>query len=138
MKAEPRTINEQALLAAVRCPLGSPDIAADVQSPVLACTEQTFRWLTTVNFDGGWPSMRETMEVFEHHWHATSYYKAKAGADPREYHRLLLSGVRACRRIRDLFVRFQLIQPARHLPPRNRGHCHRGRVRCHAISPPEA
>ena len=105
------SIDEKALLYRLQCPLRW-NVAGTVQeSPVLVCAENTARWLIAERFAGRTPSAGETREFFDMEWQQTAYFQSRSGIPPKEYEVRVREGVRACRRLRDIIWRCEILQP---------------------------
>jgi len=100
-------IHEKALLHHLECPLRSKGSTAEPQSPILQCAESTARWLIAEQFVGRAPSARETRDFFDR----TGYFQPRIDLPPQEYERHVREGLRACRRLRDLIWRCEVLQP---------------------------
>jgi hypothetical protein len=109
-----KRISEKALTSYLECPMRSAASIVMPESPVLACSEETARWLITEVSAGRTPSARETREFFDTQWQQTAYFRLQDGFTPKElgdYQRHVVQGVRACRRLRDVIWRCGIIQP---------------------------
>jgi hypothetical protein len=104
-------INEKALLHRLECPLRSNASSAVPESPVLACSENTARWQIAERAGGRAPSAATTREVFDAEWKGTPYFQSRTGIPAKEYETRVREGIRACRRLRDIIFRCEVIQP---------------------------
>jgi len=106
-----KRISEKDLSAYLECPMHSAASIRMPESPVLACSEETARWLITEICAGRQPSANETRDFFDTHWRQTTYFQSRDSIPIKKYQRRLLEGVRACRRLRDVIWRCGIIQP---------------------------
>jgi len=104
-------INEKALLHRLECPLRSTASTVVLESPILACSENTARWLIAERVSGRTPSAAVTREVFDAEWRGTQYFQSRAEIPAKEYEIRVGEGVRACRRLRDIIFRCEVLQP---------------------------
>jgi hypothetical protein len=109
--AEKVSINEKALLYRLQCPLRWIGESTVPESPVLSCAESTARWLIAERFHGRAPSLHATHAFFEIEWNQTAYFRSRNAVPPKEYGRRLTEIGRACRRLRDIIWRCQILQP---------------------------
>lgn len=100
-------INEKTMLYHLQCPLRATGSTTVPESPVLACAENTARWLMAEQLAGRAPTVRETQEVFDQ----TGYFQPRSDIAPKEYARHVREGIRACHRLRDVVWRCQVLQP---------------------------
>src|ERR1035438_3492350 len=103
-------ISEKALLHRLECPLRSAASSAVLESPVLACSENTARWLIAERVGGRAPSAAATREVFDAEWKGTPYFQSRNDIPPKEYEIRVGEGARACRRLRDIIWRCEVLQ----------------------------
>jgi hypothetical protein len=103
-------INEKALLHRLECPLRSTASSVVLESPVLACAENTAQWLIAERFGGRAPSAAATREVFDADWKGTQYFQSRNDIPPKEYQISVGEGVRSCRRLRDIIWRCEVLQ----------------------------
>jgi hypothetical protein len=104
-------IPEKALRHRLECPLRLTPSSSLLESPVLTCAENTARWLIAEQVGWRAPSAAATREVFDAEWKRTQYFQARAEIPPKEYATCVREGVRACRRIRDIIFRCEILQP---------------------------
>lgn len=104
-------INEKALLHRLECPVRSNGSSTMQESPVLACAENTARWLIDEMFAGRAPSASETREFFDIAWKQTACFQSKSSIPQKKYEPLVGEGIRACRRLRDVIWRCEILQP---------------------------
>jgi len=100
-------INEKTMLYHLECPLRSRGLAAVPQSPVLECAESTARWLMAEQLAGRAPTAKETRDYFDQ----TGYFQPRNDISPKEYEQRGREGIRACRRLRDIVWRCEVLQP---------------------------
>ncbi|MGD0778318.1 MAG: hypothetical protein ABSC05_36515 [Candidatus Solibacter sp.] len=104
-------IDEKALLYRLACPLCSNGADMVQAPPILSCAESTARWLSTERFDGRTPSAGDTRAFFDHAWQQTAYFQSRDSIPRKEYEVGLREGIRACRRLRDILWRCEILQP---------------------------
>src|ERR1035438_6887854 len=104
-------ISEKALLHRLECPLRSAASSSVLESPVLACSENTAGWLIAERVGGRAPSAAATREVFDTEWKGTPYFHSRTDIPAKEYEIRVREGSRACRRIRDIVFRCEVLQP---------------------------
>jgi hypothetical protein len=104
-------LTEEALVAAVQCPMRARAGDAPARSPVLESAEEVFAWLFRERFDGRWPDVKETLGLFDELRHKTEWYRVNAA--PPMTAREGLAALHSCGRLMRLFYRLEAI-PARH------------------------
>jgi hypothetical protein len=109
--SEKVSINEKDLLYRLECPLRSNGSSTVQESPVLACAENTARWLIDEMFAGRAPSASETREFFDIAWKQTACFHSKSCIPTKKYELLVREGLLACRRLRDIVWRCEILQP---------------------------
>ena len=103
-------ITEKELLYRLECPLRWATLYIMQESPILTCAEETVRWLIAEQLGGRVPSAKETLAFFDSEWNQTAYFQSKNGIPQKEYQLRLREGVRACRRLRDIVFRCEILQ----------------------------
>lgn len=106
-----KLISERALAYYLECPMRSAGSIIMPESPVLACAEETARWLIAEICGGRQPSAGETREFYDAQWKRTARFQSRGSIPLKDYQRLVLEGVRACRRLRDIMWRCEIIEP---------------------------
>jgi hypothetical protein len=109
--AEKAFIDEKALLYRLECPQRSNGSSTVPESPLLVCAEHTARWLIAEQVSGRAPTASETREFFDAEWKQTRYFQSRSGISAGEYELRVREGVRACRRLRDIIWRCEILQP---------------------------
>jgi hypothetical protein len=99
-------MDEKALLHLLECPLRSKTLIGATQESVLQSAENTVRWLITEQVAGRAPNARETRDYFDQ----AGYFQPSDNVSSREYQQLVREGLRACRRLRDLICRCEVLQ----------------------------
>lgn len=105
------SITEKALLYHLQCPIRSDGSTSGPESPVLNCAESTARWLIEEIAAGRQPTAGETREYFDTEWQQTAFFQSRDAIPLRKYDRMFMEGLRACRRLRDLIWRCEILQP---------------------------
>ena len=105
-------IGEKHLLYRLECPLRANGASTVEAPPVLSCAETTARWLSAERFNGRTPSVGDTRAFFDYEWQQTAYCQSRDGIPRKQYEVRLREGARACRRLRDIFWRCEILQPA--------------------------
>src|SRR4051794_6895231 len=104
-------IREMALRHRLECPLRSAASNSIFESPVLTSAENSARWLIAERFAGRLPSAAATREVFDAEWRATQYFQFRTDVPQKEYDLRVREGLRACRRMRDIIFRCEVLDP---------------------------
>jgi hypothetical protein len=105
-------ITEKALLYRLECPIRScGQNTVQEESPILICAETTAQWLIAEIVDGRTPSLQETHRRYFAEWEQTAYFRSRAGIPQKEYAIRMWEGIRACRRLRDIIWRCEILQP---------------------------
>ena len=104
------SINEKSLLYRIECPMRWNGYSTVPESPVLACAETTARWLISERYYSKVPTAAQTREVFDVAWKQTAYFGSRSGISQKEYERRVMAGARACRRLRDILWRCEILQ----------------------------
>jgi hypothetical protein len=104
-------IPEKALRHRLECPMRSTPFSSILESPLLTCAENTARGLIAEQVGGRAPSADATRDVFDAAWKGTQYFQSRAEIAAKEYETCLREGLRACRRIRDIIFRCDILQP---------------------------
>ncbi len=105
------SINEKALLYQIECLLRSNGTSSGPEVPVLACAESVYRWLISEIVAGRQPTAGETREYYEAQWQQSELFQNGAAIPAKRYQRLIMQGVRTCRRLRDLLWTHEILQP---------------------------
>ena len=77
-------ISERALSHYLECPTRSVGSVILPELPVLACSEETARWLITEICAGRKPSAHETRGVFDARWKETAYFRSRDSLSPKK------------------------------------------------------
>jgi len=104
-------LNEKALLYLLKCPARSNRASPLKESPVLVSAENTASWLIDELRAGRTPTATKTRDFFDAEWQQTAYFQSQSSIPIKEYERCLREGVRACRRLRDILYRCEILQP---------------------------
>jgi hypothetical protein len=105
-------ITEKELLYRLECPIRScGQTTVQEESPILTCAETTAQWLITEIVDGRPPSLKETHERYDLEWNQTAYFRSREGIPQKDYDIRMREGIRACRRLRDIIWRCEILQP---------------------------
>jgi hypothetical protein len=105
------SITERALLYQIECPLRSDGTSLGPEVPVLECAESAYRWLMSEIVAGRQPTAGGTREYFEAQWQMTKLFQTRDAIPAKRYQRLVMQGVRACARLRDLLWTHEILQP---------------------------
>jgi hypothetical protein len=105
------SINEKALLYRLQCPMRSNGSSTGPESPVLACAESTATWLIKEMQARRPPTASETREFFDARWKQTAYFQSRDTNPQKEYARRVMESLQACRRLRDIIWRCEILRP---------------------------
>jgi len=109
---EKRLITEKELLYRIQCPIRSfGQSTVQEESPILTCAEKTAQWLIAEIVDGRTPNRNQTHDRYELEWNQTAYFRSRDAIPQKEYEIRQMQGIRACRRLRDVIWRCEILQP---------------------------
>ncbi len=101
-------VREEHLVEFARCPMRLPDVSRYEADPVISCANKTCAWVLREASRGTAPSASQVRERYDYHWQAS---RTPADRMQPDYNDRVFRGLRICRRLRQLAVRFRVVRP---------------------------